>query len=70
VIFQEYIPARIDLRITIVGERIFPAEIFTGDGGYDVDYRITMHQAAIRAHVLPDRVVTGLRSLMAALGLV
>jgi hypothetical protein len=70
VIFQEYVRAQIDLRVTVVGDRIFPAEIFTGDDGYAVDFRMTMHQAAIRPHDLPDRVAADLRRLMAELGLV
>jgi hypothetical protein len=70
VIFQEHIRADIDLRITIIGDTIFPAEIHSGETDYPVDFRMTMHAAPIRAHVLPDIVVTKLRAFMQALGLV
>ncbi|MEO5580292.1 MAG: MvdC/MvdD family ATP grasp protein [Gemmatimonadaceae bacterium] len=70
VIFQEHIRADIDLRITVIGNEIFPAEILSGETNYKVDFRMTMHAAVIRAHVLPDEVHARLRALMAALGLV
>ncbi len=70
VIFQEHIRADIDLRITMIGDAIFPAEILSGETDYLVDFRMTMHAAPIRAHVLPETVVTQLRTLMNALGLV
>jgi MvdD pre-ATP grasp domain len=70
VIFQEHIRADIDLRITIIGDAIFPAEILSGETDYHVDFRMTMHTAPIRAHVLPVEVVGQLRAFMAALGIV
>lgn len=70
VIFQEHIRADIDLRITVIGDRIFPAEILSGETDYNVDFRMTMHAAVIRVHVLPDEIVAKLRSFMEALGLV
>ena len=70
VIFQEHIRADIDLRITIIGDAIFPAEIISGETDYHVDFRMTMYSAPIRAHVLPDKVIGQLRAFMAALGLV
>ena len=70
VIFQEHIRADIDLRITMIGDAIFPAEIRSGETEYLVDFRMTMHAAPILAHVLPDTVVTQLRAFMGALGLV
>lgn len=70
VIFQEHIRADIDLRITVIGDAIFPAEILSGETDYHVDFRMTMHAATIRAHVLPDDVVVKLHALIGALGLV
>jgi glutathione synthase/RimK-type ligase-like ATP-grasp enzyme len=70
VIFQEHIQADVDLRVTVVGDEIFPAEILSGETEYRVDFRMTMHAATIRAHVLPDEVAAKLRAFMAALGLV
>jgi hypothetical protein len=70
VIFQEHIRADFDLRITMIGEEIFPAEIFSGKTDYNVDFRMTMHAATMRAHVLPEKVVVKLRAFMGVLGLV
>lgn len=70
VIFQEHIRADIDLRITMIGDAIFPAEIRSGETDYHVDFRMTMHAAPIRVHVLPEAVVVKLRAFMDALGLV
>lgn len=70
VIFQEYIEAEVDLRITVVGDQIFAAAIESQATSYKVDFRMTMHEAAIHPHVLPDAVADSLRRLMAELGLV
>ena len=70
VIFQEHIRADIDLRITVIGDAIFPAEILSGETEYNVDFRMTMHAAVIRAHVLPEEIIAKLRSFMKAVGLI
>ncbi|HEY0097473.1 MAG TPA: hypothetical protein VGB76_00850 [Pyrinomonadaceae bacterium] len=70
VIFQEHIRADIDLRITIIGDEVFPAAIRSGETDYHVDFRMTMHEAPIEAHELPPEIVSKLRSFMNALGLV
>lgn len=69
VIFQECVEGA-DLRVTIVGDRIFPAEIAPRDGAYAVDFRMDLGAAKIRPCALPDAVETGLRRLMARMGLV
>ena len=70
VIFQEYVPADADLRVTVVGDRIFPAAIRSREGAYAVDFRMDMAGARIEPCALPAPVETGLRRLMARLGLV
>lgn len=70
VIFQEHIEADIDLRVTIVGDRIFAAEIASGETAYRVDYRMTMDQAEMRSHDLPAALEAQLRAFMGALGLI
>ena len=70
VIFQEHIKADIDLRITVIGDEIFPAEILSGETDYRVDFRMTMHQAVIRPHNLPGDITQKLHALMKAFGLV
>ncbi len=70
VIFQEYIPADVDLRITMIGEQIFPAAIHSQETEYKVDFRMTMEKARFEAVELPPKVVRMLRELMKRLGLV
>lgn len=70
VIFQEYVPADADLRVTVVGERLFPAAIRSRADAYPVDFRMDMGGARIEPCVLPAAVEHGLRRLMTRLGLV
>ena len=68
VIFQEYVPG-VDLRVTIVGDRLFAAEIDASRTRYPVDMRIVLGEAQVRAVELPAAVERGLLALMARLGL-
>jgi glutathione synthase/RimK-type ligase-like ATP-grasp enzyme len=70
VIFQEYIEAEVDLRITVVGGKIFPAAIFSQDTEYKMDFRMHIDSARYAAHVLPGEIETKLQQYMKALGLV
>lgn len=69
VIFQEYIEAGVDLRITVVGEDVFAAAIYSGESSYEVDYRVDMNAARTEPHDLPDQVRERLLALMRALGI-
>ena len=68
-IFQEYIEG-VDIRVTVVGDRIFPAEVDVSQGDYPVDFRMNMDQATIGATELPRDVEQKLHTLMKRLGLV
>jgi len=70
VIFQEYIAALIDLRVTVVGDEIFAAAIHSQETQYRVDFRIDMNQAAIEAYDLPEAVTSKVGAFMRRLGLV
>lgn len=70
VIFQEYVPAGVDLRITVVGEAIFAAAIHSQDTSYPVDFRMDMAQARVEAVQLPREVEEQLQAFMTHLGLV
>lgn len=70
VIFQEYVPAKIDLRITMVGEQIFAAAIHSQETGYKVDYRMELSSALIEPFQLPKDIEQKLHNYMTALGLV
>jgi glutathione synthase/RimK-type ligase-like ATP-grasp enzyme len=70
VIFQEYVPAAVDLRVTIIGSDVFAAAIHSQETTYRVDFRMDMNRARTEAAVLPDEVTRRLLELMARLGLV
>jgi glutathione synthase/RimK-type ligase-like ATP-grasp enzyme len=70
VIFQEYVPARFDVRVTVVGDQIFPAAIHSQDTQYLVDFRIDMNRAKVEPHDLPAEISTSLLGFMRRLGLV
>ena len=70
VIFQEYIEALYDLRVTVVGEQMFAAAIHSQSTEYPVDFRIDIANAKIEAVSLPGGVERRIRELMSRLGLV
>lgn len=70
VIFQEYIEAEVDLRVTVVGDKIFPAAIYSQETSYKVDFRIDMGDTRVEATDLPADVEDRLHTLMRRLGLV
>lgn len=69
VIFQEYIDAVYDLRVTVVGDEVFPAAIHSQETDYPVDFRMDMANARIEPVDLPDGVTDKLLALMARMGL-
>lgn len=70
VIFQEYIPAQYDLRITVVGEEIFAAAIHSQETSYKVDMRMDISNARTTAVELPQPIKAHLHAFMDYLGLV
>ncbi len=69
VIFQEYIPG-VDLRITVIGNSIFAAEIDARQTSYPVDMRMVVGEAAVRAVELPPGLTGSLLELQRRLQLV
>ena len=69
VIFQEMIGGGVDIRVTIVGEEIFPAEIRAGESAYEFDFRIDTANAPMAVHPLPVEVTEPLMGLMRRLDL-
>jgi glutathione synthase/RimK-type ligase-like ATP-grasp enzyme len=70
VIFQEYIEAAADLRVTVVGRKIYAASICARETDYPVDFRMSLGQARTEAAELPPPVAEKLLALMDRLGLV
>ncbi|MGW0778332.1 MvdC/MvdD family ATP grasp protein [Streptomyces sp. NPDC002835] len=69
VIFQEFVVG-VDLRVTIVGERVFAAEIDATDTSYPVDMRMVIGESKVRPVTLPAALTATLLRLMRHLGLV
>jgi glutathione synthase/RimK-type ligase-like ATP-grasp enzyme len=69
-IFQEFVPAEADLRITVIGPHVFPAAIRFPETDRPVDFRMNLGRATVEAVELPAKVAKGLRSLMSRFGLV
>lgn len=69
VIFQEFVPADVDLRVTVVGDEIFPAAIHSTRTRYPVDFRMELDEVGMEPAALPADVEAALRRLMVRLGL-
>lgn len=69
VIFQELIGGGLDIRVTVIGDEVFPAEIRAGESAYEFDFRLDSAHAPIAVHPLPEAVQDRLLALMAHLGL-
>ena len=71
VILQECLENKIDLRITVVGNVLFPVSIENNFGGIDGDWRKTRKEdLRYRTIELPKEIQNGLRVLVSNLGLV
>lgn len=70
VIFQQFIPAESDLRITVVGDRLFAAAIRTVAGEGSIDFRRSVGSAALSVEELPADLANKLHALLKRLGLV
>ena len=70
VIFQEYIRAEADLRITVVDKEIFAAAIYPRENSYQVDFRMAMDEVDIKPVSLPSVINERLLTFMEKLGLV
>jgi hypothetical protein len=69
VIFQEFIPAESDIRVTAVGGRLFAAGIRTVAGDGLVDFRMSVAAAEMRVEELPGDLTERLGALLDRLGL-
>jgi hypothetical protein len=69
VIFQRYVEG-VDVRVTVVGDAVFAAEIDVRAADYPVDFRMSMAGARIDRCTLPEAVTRSIHALMRKLGLV
>jgi glutathione synthase/RimK-type ligase-like ATP-grasp enzyme len=72
VIFQEFVPAEVDLRITVVGEQFFAAAIHSQELPYPLDFRLFLDRdpgVRMEPTELPTEVEGGLMRLLKSAGL-
>jgi glutathione synthase/RimK-type ligase-like ATP-grasp enzyme len=72
VIFQEFVPAEVDLRITIVGDEIFAAAVHSQELDYPLDFRLFLEIGSgvrMTPAELPTEVEDGLLRLLKSAGL-
>jgi hypothetical protein len=69
VIFQEFIDARHDVRVTVVGERLFAVRIDSQDGDSTLDWRFD-HSVGFELFSLPPEIERRVFRLMRGLGLI
>ena len=72
VIFQEFVPAEVDLRITVVGEQFFAAAIHSQELPYPLDFRLFLDRdpgVGMEPTELPNEVEEGLMRLLKSAGL-
>lgn len=68
VTFQEYVPANLDLRITVIKDEIFAASV-SSEQKYDADYRPGLRTATVEPFTLPPKIAEMLMQLMKEFGL-
>jgi len=69
VIFQELVAAECDVRVTVVGGRLFATAITVPPSGYQLDYRMELARARIETTQLPEETQARIGALMQRLGL-
>ena len=69
-LFQEYVPKRIELRVTVIGDEVFTAELHsqTFDEARD-DWRTFEQDIPIYEHQLPDKIAAQCIDLTRSYGL-
>lgn len=68
VILQEYVPG-VDIRATVVGDRVFAASIDATGTSYPIDMRMVLDECAVRPMDLDDALRLALINLISRLGL-
>lgn len=69
VIFQELVPARADVRVTVIGDDAFAAEVTKAPGAYPIDYRVDIDGATFAPTSLPDETLSAVHALLDRLAL-
>lgn len=68
IIVQEHVPRGADVRVNVIGDHVFAAEVTTVRPEADIDWRLDL-TATWQAHSLPQIIADRLRTLIQVLGL-
>jgi glutathione synthase/RimK-type ligase-like ATP-grasp enzyme len=68
-IFQEYVPVSVDLRVTLIGDEVYPAAIHARELEDPVDSRVRLDEVRMEPTTLPGPVVAALYRLLGRMGL-
>ncbi|MBC3842868.1 ATP-grasp ribosomal peptide maturase [Streptacidiphilus sp. 4-A2] len=68
-LFQENVPKAYEVRLTVIGDRMFPVAIHAGSAAAQLDWRTDYRSLTYKAVQLPPLVEKGVRRLMDELGL-
>lgn len=69
VIIQEYIEPKIDVRVTVIGNKIYPVKIMFNGQGIDGDWRMIKDKLEYIPIQLPDHINTACINVVRSLGL-
>ncbi len=67
--FSEWIDKAHEVRLTVVGERLFPVEIHAGSEASRIDFRRDYDALSYKTCQVPDTIAVGVRNLMRAFDL-
>ncbi|MFF9587814.1 ATP-grasp ribosomal peptide maturase [Streptomyces sp. NPDC014646] len=68
-LFQAWVDKAHEVRLTVVGDRLFAAEVHAGSAAAHTDWRSDYASLTYRPTATPDNVADGVRRYMSALGL-
>jgi hypothetical protein len=69
VIFQEFVPASVDLRVTVVGGDVFAAAVHSQAVPYPLDFRMHLDTVRIEPTTIPAEIAAALHRLVDSAGL-
>ncbi len=65
ILFQEFIPARLDLRVTIIGDEVFSTAIYSQEGKSPLDWRRD-YTVRFTPHTLDEHIASALKKVASA----
>ncbi|MBW1601632.1 ATP-grasp ribosomal peptide maturase [Streptomyces sp. JJ66] len=67
--FQQWIAKKHEVRLTVVGDKLFAGEIHAGSAASRIDFRRDYNSLTYRVCDVPEPIVAGVKTLMSVMGL-